>query len=88
MQNLFLFAIYTTVLFCLFKFVEMKFIDEEIMPLKNLVRDNIVVFGSALLASYGYLYTGSMFSNFMNFITENKTVEIQTPEIFTDKPTF
>jgi hypothetical protein len=46
MQNLFLFAIYlyTTInslILSFFKFVEMKFIDEEIQPLKNLVRDNI-----------------------------------------------
>ena len=88
MQNLFVFAIYTTVFFCVLKLLEMKFIDEEMQPLKNLIRDNVLVFGSALLASYGYLYTGSMFSNFMNFITENKIVEIQAPEIFTDKPAF
>jgi len=88
MQNLFIFAIYTTVMFCLFKLLEMKFIDQEMQPLKNLIRDNILVFGSALLASYGYLYTGSMVTNFMNYITENKIVEIQAPEIFTDKPAF
>jgi hypothetical protein len=88
MQNLFLFAIYTTVFFCLAKLLEMKFIDEEIKPLKFLVRDTIVVFSAALIGSYGYLYTGSMFSNFMNFITESKIVEIQSPEIFTDKPAF
>ena len=88
MQNLFIFAIYTTVMFCVFKLLEMKFIDQEMQPLKNLIRDNILVFGSALLASYGYLYTGSMVTNFMNYITENKIVEIQAPEIFTDKPAF
>ena len=88
MQNLFLFAIYTTALFCVAKLLEMKFIDQEMVPLKNLVRDNIVVFSAALLASYGYLYTGSMFTNFMDYITENKIVEIQSPQIFTDKPAF
>jgi len=88
MQNLFLFAIYTTLLFCLSKLLEMKFIDEEIKPLKELVRDSIIVFSCALSASYGYLYTGSMFSNFMNYVTENKIMEIKSPEIFTDKPAF
>jgi hypothetical protein len=88
MQNLFLFAIYTTVCFCLAKLLEMKYIDEEVKPLKYLVRDNIIVFTSALIASYGYLFTGSTFTNLMNFITENKIVEIQSPEIFTDKPAF
>lgn len=75
-------------MFCLFKLLEMKFIDQEMQPLKNLIRDNILVFGSSLLASYGYLYTGSMFTNFMNYITENKIVEIHSPEIFTNKPEF
>jgi hypothetical protein len=66
----------------------MKYIDDEMKPLKYLVRDNIIVFSCALISSYGYLYTGSMFSNFINFITENKIAEIQAPEIFTDKPEF
>ena len=52
------------------------------------MRDSIIVFSCALSASYGYLYTGSMFTNFMNFVTENKIVEIKSPEIFTDKPAF
>jgi len=88
MQNLFLFAIYTTVFFCVAKLLEMKYIDDEMKPLKYLVRDNIIVFSAALIASYGYLYSESMFSNAMNFITENKIVEIKSPEIFTDKPAF
>jgi hypothetical protein len=29
-----------------------------------------------------------MFTNFMDYITENKIVEIQSPQIFTDKPAF
>jgi hypothetical protein len=88
MNNLFLFAIYTTALFCLSKMLEMKFIDHEIKPLRELVRDCVIVFSCSLSASYGYLYTGSMFTGFMNYVTENKIVEMTNPEIFTNKPEF
>ena len=88
MDNLFLFAIFTTILFVLGKIVEMKFIDKEWKPLRIIIRDAILVFASALLASYGYSYMNGSFSDFLNIVTENKVLKTDTTQIFTDLPTF
>lgn len=85
---LFLLAIYTSLIFCVFKVMEMKFIDGEMKPVRELVREIVVVGSSALLASYGYLYTSQYFGEFINFITENKIVQLDAPQIFTDNPSF
>jgi len=88
MENLFLFAIFTTILFVLAKIAEMKFVDKEWKPLRIIIRDAIIVFSSAFLASYGYSYINGSFSDFLNIVTENKVLKTDTTQIFTDIPAF
>lgn len=87
-QYLFLFTIYTSIVFCITKVIEMHFIDGEMKPLRDLVREIIIVGGASIIGSYGYVYTNQYFGDFMNFITENKIVQIDAPQIFTDTPAF
>ena len=87
-QYIFLFAIYTSIIFCVVKVIEMRFIDGEMKPLRDLVREVIVVGGASLVGSYGYVFTSKYFGDFMNFITENKIVQMDAPQIFTDTPAF
>jgi hypothetical protein len=70
------------------KVLEMRFIDGEVKPLRDLVREVIIVGLSSLGASYGYIFTNKYFGDFMNFITENKIVQLEAPQIFTDVPAF
>ena len=44
MDNIYIIPFVTTILFCLAKLIEMKFIDKEMKPMKFLVRDAIIVF--------------------------------------------
>jgi hypothetical protein len=87
-KHLFLFAVYTTILFTVARLVEMKFVKQEMLPMKEVISDVLVVFGSAIVASYGYGYSSQFFGNLMNFVTENKGAEIDAPEIFTNPPEF
>jgi len=88
MSYLFLFTIYTVIVYCIFRVVEMRFIDGEMKPLRELVREMIVVGSASLLAAYGYVYTHQYFGEFIHFITENKIVQMDAPQIFTDTPAF
>ena len=88
MENLFLFAILTTILFCLVKIVEMKYIEKELKALKYIVRDAVAVFVCSLVASYSYFYMNDSFTDFMNVVTENKTLNLDSTQIFTDVPNF
>jgi hypothetical protein len=88
MENLFLFAIFTTILFVLMKLIEMKYLEKEFKPLKYIVRDAAIVFGSALGAAYGFFYMNGSISDFFNIVTENKTLNMETTQIFTDTPGF
>lgn len=88
MENLFLFAFLTTILFCLVKIVEMKYIEKELKPLKFIVRDAVAVFACSLIASYSYFYMNDSFTDFMNVVTENKSLNLDSTQIFTDTPNF
>jgi uncharacterized protein YacL len=88
MENLFLIAMFATILFLLIKFIEMKYLDKEMKPMKIVVRDGLIVFVSAILASYGFHYSNSSISDFFNVITENKVMNADATQIFTDNPGF
>jgi len=88
MEHIFLFAIFTTILFVFFKLIEMKYLEQEFKPLKVMFRDSFIVFMSSLLGSYGYYYTQHSFSDFLNIVTENKTLKAEATQIFTDIPGF
>ena len=88
MESLFLFAIFTTILYVLIKLAEMKYLEKEFKPLKYIVRDAVIVFGSALGAAYGFFYMKGSFSDFFNIVTENKTLNMEATQIFTDTPGF
>jgi len=90
MDNVFIITIAATVLFCVFKFAEIKLIDKEaeMKPLKFFVRDALLVFVSTLVATFVYFqYSGSI-RDFMNTVTETKVLSTAATEVFTDVPGF
>jgi hypothetical protein len=92
MNNIFVIPIITTVLFCISKFIEMKYVDKELKPLKYIVRDIVIVFVSSLTSCYLFFHLNLTLDDFMNVITETKsnTANIigKNAEIFTDNPNF
>jgi hypothetical protein len=88
MQKTVLISIIVTVLFCFFKFFEMKYLEDDLKPLKNYVRDACIVFFSSFIASYVCFHLDSSITDFFNVITENKGALVMQPQIFTDNPGF
>ena len=90
MEKVIILAFIITVLFALAKFVEMKFVEKKMKPLKFLVRDTIIVFMCAVIG--GAVYEGTLsgkMSDFMNTITEAKILPTSaTTDIFTGVPEF
>jgi hypothetical protein len=88
MENLFLFAIFTTILFIALKILEMKYLEEEMKPLKFIVRDAVMVFAASMAAAVLRFYIKGSFADFINVVTENKTLNLEATQIFTDAPGF
>jgi len=90
MNPVFLLAIGVTVFFCLSKFAEMRFLcdEDDMIPLKQVTRDALVVFCSTLSASFLFFHFQSSIADFFNVITETKVLNAASTQIFTDVPPF
>lgn len=90
MENMLIVAVITTLLFCAFKFVEIRFIDKNTStkPLKFIVRDMVVVFGSALIAGFLFFNANEQIGEFVNTITDAKVIPSGPAQVFTDAPGF
>ena len=76
MENIFIIAIIISIIFLIFKFIEMRFIEKENKPLKFLVRDTLIVYCSVV--------SGYFILEQLNPVIVS---EIITP-VFTDNPEF
>jgi len=90
MENMLIVAIITTLLFCAFKFIEIRFIDKqkEMKPLKFFVRDLVLVFVSSLAAGFFFFNSNKQISEFVNTITDTKVIPEGAAQVFTDAPGF
>lgn len=88
MQKVFLVSIIVTALFCFLKFVEMKYIDKEVKPLKFIVRDAFIVLICSVVGSSIIFNYDASISEFFNIVTDTTTITPANTQIFTDDPGF
>jgi hypothetical protein len=88
MEEVFIITIIITVSFCLSKFIEYKYISDDVKPLKDIVRDCLLVLMSSVSGSYFYFYFQTSIRDFFNVVTETKVLNTATTQVFTDNPTF
>lgn len=78
MDNIFLVAGIISVIFCVAKFVEMRFVDGESKPLKTLIRDSLVVYVSVVIGSFILDQIKPIMNQNISSVTQ----------VFTDNPPF
>jgi len=88
MEQVFIVSFLVTFLFCVVKFLEAKYLDKQWKPLKFFVRDAIIVFSSAIVASIMFFYNQGVISDFFNVVTETTALNSSTTQVFTDTPEF
>lgn len=90
MENVFIIAVATVILFAILKFLENKYLDDsdEPKPLKEMVRDIVIVFAASVASSLCYFHFQSYIRDFFNIVTETPTLTAATTQIFTDNPGF
>lgn len=90
MEQVFIIAIATVVLFSIIKIVEIKYLDknEEKKPLKLIVRDILIVFAASITSTFTYFTFQNQIRDFFNIVTETSTLNTATTQIFTDEPGF
>lgn len=88
MEKIIMISISITVIYCIAKFIEMKYIENDIKPLKIIARDAFIVATSSFTSLSFYYYLETYLFDFFNIITNSKTSSEKTVNVFTDDPNF
>ena len=88
MDQIFIIAIFITLLFCISKYVEMKYFAQDEKPLKEIVRDALMVLVASITGTYVFFNFQTYISDFFNVVTETKVLNVATTQVFTDVPAF
>lgn len=87
MDKIFILGFIITMLYCVSKFIEIKYLGDS-KPLKEVVRDSLIVFISSITGAFLYFYFQTSISDFLNTITETKVLNNETTQVFTGNPEF
>lgn len=88
MEEVFIIATIITLSFCLSKYIEYKYFTDDVKPMKDIVRDCLLVLMCTVSGSYVYFYFQTTIRDFFNVVTETKVLSNATTQVFTDNPTF
>jgi hypothetical protein len=88
MENVILITITICVLYVVVKMVEMRLTEQEMKPLKNIVRETFIVGGCAFLPVWAYFQFKDNLSDWFGVEPIGGKDILKTPEIFTDAPGF
>jgi hypothetical protein len=88
MEKVVLLAFSLTLFYGILKFLEMKFIEREIKPLKEIVRDLILVFCSSFIVFYFFIQHQTKLDDFFSVVTHTNILNPNTTQVFTGSPDF
>lgn len=88
MEKILIVSLLITGIFCAIKFLDMKFLDKQMRPLKYIIRDAVFVLVSSLIAIYTITRSNQHISDFFNVVTNTTTLNPATTQVFTDAPGF
>jgi hypothetical protein len=87
-EKVFFLAVLATIVYSIIRVVEMKYIEKEWKPVKEVVRDAAYVFLSTAVAGFATLYMNGSMTDFYNVLTKTKTLDAAATQVFTDEPAF
>jgi hypothetical protein len=88
MEKLLIIACIVTFVFSILKVIEMKYVSKQWTPLKYVIRDAVMVFGSAVMGLFVFFQINGSMNDFLNVVTDGKALNLNTTQVFTDEPGF
>jgi hypothetical protein len=88
MEKVIILAILVTLFYGIIKILEMKYIEKEWKPLKEIVRDFAYVFCCSTAAAFITFQLNGTANNFLNMLTQTTTLDTSETQVFTNAPEF
>ena len=88
MEKALFLAIGITIVFGILKFLEMKYLDKHLKPLRDVVRDLVMVFLSSFLCSFAVLHYQTKIDDFLSILTNTSSLKPDNTQVFVGTPDF
>ena len=88
MEKIFIIAFLVVLVYVIIITLEMKYVDKEWKPLKEVVKTSIIVFISGVVAGFITFYSDTKVTDFLNIMTNTKVLDSATSQVFTGAPEF
>jgi hypothetical protein len=80
MSSIFVIAGVIAIVFCILKFIEMRFIEKETKPVKLLLKDTVIVYLCSVIGYYVLEQIGSLVKEGGGVVGEKNMAEVFTGE--------
>jgi hypothetical protein len=88
MEKAFVLSLAICVIYFLLKYAEMRYLEKKVRPLRESVRDVIMVFMSAFVCSFGFIHYRNKIDDFVAVITNTNILKAENTQVFTGLPGF
>jgi hypothetical protein len=88
MEKAFVLALAISVIYFVIKYAEMRYLEKKVRPLRESVRDVLMVFGSAFVCSFGFIHYQNKIDDFVAVITDTNILKAENTQVFTGMPGF
>lgn len=88
MEKILFVTIVICVLFGIVKFLEMKYIEKHLKPLKEILRDLAMVFASSFVSLFIFFHYHNSIDDFLSILTNTSHLKSETTQVFTGVPDF
>ena len=88
MEKALIIATIVMFLFSAMKVLEMKYITKQWTPLKHVIRDAVMVFAASFIGLFIFFQGNSTITDFMDVVTDSKSLNLNATQVFTDEPGF
>lgn len=88
MEQVVIISVLISILYLGVKIVEMKYVDKKMKPMRDIVRDTVIVFAVSAVSTFFYFKMNVNISNLIDVVTDSKTLVPSATQVFTGEPGF
>ena len=88
MEKAFILAVAISVVYTIVKYLEMRYLEQKMKPLREIVRDVLMVSVSSFVCSFVFIYNKNKIDDFVAVITNTNVLKPENTQVFTGVPGF
>lgn len=88
MEKALFLAVAISVLYSIIKYLEMRYLEQKMKPLREIVRDTLMVSVSSFICSFVFIYYKNKIDDFVAVVTNTNVLKPENTQVFTGVPGF